>query len=370
MICRACKKKLKNWNVIYKCRDDDGGSLIRESPWEIKYSNMKIWHCLMCGHRQAEYMLEPDLYEHYEDGQGALQYFSNLDNRDKYIAKLSKYSNFGEKILELGCGAGHDLINAKKYFKYSEGVDSSIDEIIISREKKLTVYHSYFDSKFSNVHKFSYDAIMSFQVLEHIEDVEDFLKNAYIVLKEGGVGLINVPNGQLIFERGLFHQIITQHINYWTPFSLSMALTNAGFDILEIENLDFALEINVYFKKRNREVDINEKKEILKENFDELYNYKRIGIWGAGAKSCSYLSMMEKNNIQCIFDTDDNKVGKYIAGFNKKIEKPDESVINSLDAVVIVATAYYKEILLLLRRQYGFNKDVFTISQEEKLIKV
>lgn len=369
MKCRICGKELQLSEVVNDCRDDGGGALIRPYKWNLKYSDIEIFNCDLCNLLQSENTLESDIYEKYEDCYGASQYYGMLCNRDRYIKKLASYSSCNSTILELGCGVGCDLEAASKYFKNVEGIDPSKEEVGVAVEKGLYIYEGYFDEQFAVGRNENYDAIMSFQVLEHIEDIMSFLKNAYDILKIGGSGLINVPNGQEIFRRGLFHQVITQHINYWSPYSLAYAIKQAGFEIIEIEQLQDEIELNIYFRKPGCVKKLNAIKSELEDEFKTLNRYSRIGIWGGGAKSHIYLNMLDKRCIKNIFDSDSSKWGKYISGFDKAIEKPTELTIADLDAIVIFATSYANEIELGLR-QLGFEKDIYTISKQEKLIRL
>ena len=74
---------------------------------------------------------------------------------------------------------------------------------------------------------------MTFQVFEHLTDLYSVLNYALEILEPGGVGLINVPNGQRIVEENLYHQIIAEHVNYFTPESLATMAKRAGFDLIE-----------------------------------------------------------------------------------------------------------------------------------------
>ncbi len=77
-----------------------------------------------------------------------------------------------------------------------------------------------------------------------MEQLQEAVRYAYDILNEGGVGLINVPNGQQIFEEGLYHQINWEHINYFTPYSLALLCNSAGFEILLLESDYEAIELD------------------------------------------------------------------------------------------------------------------------------
>lgn len=49
-----------------------------------------------------------------------------------------------------------------------------------------------------------YDVIVAFQVLEHITDVNEFIRAFHKYMKDDGIGVINVPNGSEIFQKPCF----------------------------------------------------------------------------------------------------------------------------------------------------------------------
>ncbi|MBE7719535.1 MAG: class I SAM-dependent methyltransferase [Lacrimispora celerecrescens] len=64
-----------------------------------------------------------------------------------------------------------------------------------TKKKGLNVINSYFNDLLGLKNITVFAAMM---VFEHFEAPLDVLKAAFASLEEGGVGLINVPNGQLI----------------------------------------------------------------------------------------------------------------------------------------------------------------------------
>ena len=53
------------------------------------------------------------------------------------------------------------------------------------------------------------------------------------VLEDDGVALINVPNGEQILKNGLYHQLLLEHINYFSTQSIITLVKNAGFEVLD-----------------------------------------------------------------------------------------------------------------------------------------
>jgi 2-polyprenyl-3-methyl-5-hydroxy-6-metoxy-1,4-benzoquinol methylase len=57
----------------------------------------------------------------------------------------------------------------------------------------------------SGLHDNTYDSIVSFQVIEHIENDFLFLKEIHRVLKHGGIALLTTPNRKMSLTRNPWH---------------------------------------------------------------------------------------------------------------------------------------------------------------------
>jgi len=102
-----------------------------------------------------------------------------------------------KKVLDLGCGSGYgvDLIASKA----SEviGVDISDEAISYSRQHYKKENIKFFVGDAANLHFFrdeEFDAVVSFEVIEHITTYLKFLKEIRRVLKNDGILIISTPN--------------------------------------------------------------------------------------------------------------------------------------------------------------------------------
>ena len=357
MICRVCNRKMKLFEIVNNCRATSGDtSLYSNSFRMVPRKDFPLFECEECGHIQGDYLLNENYYEEYADEYGKAQYSSGLDRREELLEKLSYYSN-GGNIIEAGSGNGDDLLLAKKYFNNALGIEPSKKESEIAKKKGCNVINSFFDHTLVSEKMGRYDAFCSFQVLEHIENIYDVLETAYCVLADNGVGLINVPNGDQIFRELDKSQVLLEHVNYFTASSLSYAINKVGFKIIDVFFDYDAKEINFFVKKEI-------KKNAINETFLELdYSLHKIlessnhaAIYGAGAKTVTYSELIKEDDpIEFIFDRDENKEGKYIVGINLPIMKPSRESLEKVDAVIIFATSYTKEIIASLRNQYFYK---------------
>jgi SAM-dependent methyltransferase len=109
-------------------------------------------------------------------------------------------------VLEVGCGEGRGIdwiiTNAKSY--------TAIDKIgpVIAELRKKYPHGRFLSGNIPPMNDFqdqSFDRIVSFQVIEHIEDDRLFLSEIHRLLRPGGMALITTPNRPKSLTRNPWH---------------------------------------------------------------------------------------------------------------------------------------------------------------------
>ena len=202
---------------------------------------------------------------------------------------------------------------------------------------------------------------MTFQVLEHLDDLYGVLDYALELLVPGGVGLINVPNGRQIVEENLYHQVIAEHINYFTPESLVQMAKRAGYEIIELRAVPETIELDLYVRKPvPRSASMDQARRSQQQTLHtQLAGCRCIGVWGAGYKSPIYGSLLSKNlPIGHLFDSNSEKAGKYIGCLPVPVEPVSADALEDCDAVLIFASSYNEEIIKSLRENFQYRKKI------------
>ncbi|MFA6260433.1 MAG: class I SAM-dependent methyltransferase [Bacteroidia bacterium] len=124
-----------------------------------------------------------------------------VDLQKYKIAEISKFIA-GESMLDVGCGVGAMTKAYEKRFKRIVGIDGS--EVKISKalnwnsapniEYILTFFEDYKPKE-------KFDFIVSTNVLEHVDDSVEFLKNIKSWLNPGGRVVMTVPNALGLHKR-------------------------------------------------------------------------------------------------------------------------------------------------------------------------
>ncbi|MTI30131.1 class I SAM-dependent methyltransferase [Xanthovirga aplysinae] len=111
------------------------------------------------------------------------------------------------ELLEIGCGEGRGVeLLAPKSESYL-ALDKISEVIDRLRQKYPHVnFQQAFVPPFKGIADNSFDVIVSFQVIEHIEDDKYFLQEIQRVLKPGGKAIITTPNIKQTLTRNPWHE--------------------------------------------------------------------------------------------------------------------------------------------------------------------
>lgn len=356
MKCRICDMPMQPYDEIDGC--SIGHTKLGDVPFIKATKKIKLWSCENCSHIQAENTLANDFYDNYDmfETDEIMYYGEFKDINAKRLCKLRSFARSNDSFLDIGCGRGDLLKAGASLFQTCIGVEPSEIECQRARQSGFEVINSYFNESCKFDRQFT--TFASTMVFEHLERPLETIKSAYNILSDRGCGLINVPNGQLITSMHMYDQIISEHINYFTPLSLAYLAEKAGFDIIGVDVLDDILELDIYIRKsvRNNK-SISECKEEQKSILaDMLKKNKVITIWGAGNKANKYSALLSKDIKIChVIDSSKSKQGKYVSGIDIPIEIASKEIIKQSDAIIIFATTYKDEIVNDLQHKYNYH---------------
>lgn len=128
-------------------------------------------------------------------------------------------------ILEIGCGEGHLLR------KLAPVYDVAAIEYSPKSIEKLKASGIALDSGDKR-----YDFVMCFQVLEHVPNVRDFLRNAVNKLNNNGYLLITVPNNESAYFQEGASSILDwppHHLTQWTRKALESIASQFALGVRE-----------------------------------------------------------------------------------------------------------------------------------------
>lgn len=166
-------------------------------------------------------------------------------------------ANGGEAICDVGCGDGSILYSLKDKYSQLIGFDVSDKRLEIAKHHSKDLNAQFFNDRFDEEIQLptnSIDTIICLDVLDHMVDVRQAIRNFYNILKQDGQLILSVPNVARIDQRlrllfGKFPSTATKNegiakegdcqlidggkFNYFTFNSITQLLQEAGFSKIE-----------------------------------------------------------------------------------------------------------------------------------------
>ena len=122
----------------------------------------------------------------------------------------------GLKILDVGCGTGAVIEYLRLKNQQAIGVDASDIAIDYCRQKNLPVEKSEaHKTKFSGE---TFDVVLALDLLEHLENPEEAIKEMKRILKQGGLLIATVPAHQFLWS---YHDVSLYHKKRYNKESLA-----------------------------------------------------------------------------------------------------------------------------------------------------
>lgn len=156
-----------------------------------------------------------------------------------YFEPFRKTNN----IIDVGCGDGYFLDEAKKRGWNVYGTEYMDTKVEFCRQKGINMSQGILDPR--NYAPEFFDVIVSIEVIEHINNAKDEIKNFYSMLRPGGIVYLTTPHYNSL-SRHLFHgkwNIIDypSHLSYYTKKTLRRLFKDAGFTLTRFATTGFSI---------------------------------------------------------------------------------------------------------------------------------
>ncbi len=157
---------------------------------------------------------------------------------DAVLAKLERLVPTKGKLLDFGCGAGYLVERALARGWEAHGLETGKWAKPAAEALGVMTVHvgSLADGLFPPGH---FDVVTAKQVLEHIPDLKAELAHLREALRPGGIFYADVPNYRclsIVCGRDDFElNTPPQHLNYFTPRTLTRLLKACGFEVLDVD---------------------------------------------------------------------------------------------------------------------------------------
>lgn len=208
------------------------------------------------------------------------------------------------ELLDIGCGAGFFMDEARNKGWSTTGIDTAKKPIEYARQKlKLNVIQKDFN-KYQTKRQF--DVVSLQQVIEHLSAPHSLLKKIRTLLKPNGIICISTPNinswlHKVLGER--FNYFIPpEHLVYYSPETLKKILEKNGFEIIRITTYGYPMDLGGIYRalregknqqsnsprikpiKKKRITQKNQSiKKLIFENYICKYGYSVLNLFNKGS---------------------------------------------------------------------------------------
>jgi 2-polyprenyl-3-methyl-5-hydroxy-6-metoxy-1,4-benzoquinol methylase len=181
--------------------------------------NVGIYECPLTKYRfyYPPSVIGDDIF--YEELQ-AMENGYYIEERSEYEIALNKLEK-GDKVLEVGCGDGRFLEKLKQKNIEAVGLEFNNSAVKKCRSKGLNVQKESIET-FALRNPGKFDAVVLFQVLEHIYDVSTFIQGLLACLKKEGQLIIGVPDNSPYHKNFRIHLTLNlppHHMGLWNAES-------------------------------------------------------------------------------------------------------------------------------------------------------
>ena len=272
---------------------------------------------------------------------------------------VKRYSLKGKKVVEIGCGHGEYLGIMRGQGVHAFGVEYGAEAVAQCVKNGLKVKKGFIGKASAEIPGGPFDAFFIMNFLEHLPDPRKTLAGIRHNLSEGAVGLVEVPNFDLILKENLFSEFIPDHLFYFTKKTLSLVLEQNGFEVLACNVVWHGYIISAVIRKMKR-TDVSRFRLAQESLQRQLCRYiarfgsRRVAIWGAGHQAFAVIALTHiAGKIKYVVDSAPFKQGRYTPATHIPILSPEALVTDPVDAVIVIAASYSDEVARIIQRDHG-----------------
>lgn len=231
--CCCCDSSLEETKITHHLFDvlqkwEAHGIVFSQETW-LDYpdnTELKLYQCKNCGFGVFLPMtIGSDAF--YTDISRDEYYLP--DRWDFHVAIKALRSYKARSVLDVGCGRGAFLNLVTKQLPYvvCHGNDAN-PSIRDQLPSKVNLHINLSDAPIG------LDAVTLFQVIEHVADPLQLLRQSISKVRPGGLVVVSLPDhsGPIRFFADSHTAIPPHHVSIWTPKSLELILSKLGLSVV------------------------------------------------------------------------------------------------------------------------------------------
>ena len=171
-----------------------------------------------------------DHYSSYSYGSDEYESPITIQRFNEILDEFEPYRKTN-KLIDVGCGRGRFLVEAKKRGWEVYGTEFSDKAVQLCTEKGITMKQGVLNP--NDFELGTFDVAVSFEVLEHINNPQSEMANIASLVRQGGLFYCTTPNfdSAMRYYLGPDYNVITypEHLSYYTKKTLVKMVENQGF---------------------------------------------------------------------------------------------------------------------------------------------
>jgi len=275
-----------------------------------------------------------------------------------------KYALSGKNVIEIGCGRGEFLSLLQQAGMNSYGLEYGEASVSHCAGAGLKVMRVFLEDAACRLEHAPFDGFFLLNFLEHLPNPNGTLSGIGNNLSDEAVGLVEVPNFDMILRNNLFTEFIGDHLLYFTRETLAMTLQTNGFDIVDCSEIwhDYIISATVRKRKRLDLGSFRDSREQLRQEITDYivrYGANKVAVWGAGHQALATMALTDlAGKIKYVVDSATFKQGKFTPATQIPIVAPDLLESDPVAAVIVMAASYSDEVVGILKQRHGGQLDI------------
>ena len=278
----------------------------------------------------------------------------------QYRDWVEEFDLADKKVIEIGCGAGEYMQFMETTSAGTYGLEHFREAADRGRARGHRILDGFVENSAYVIPLAPYDGFYIMNFLEHIPQPNEFLRGIANNLSDEAVGIVEVPNFDMMLKKSLYSEFIQDHLSYYTEDTLKMVLESNGFLTLECKSIWHNYIISAKVRKRS-EMPVHgftQKYQSLKRQMADFLaeqhrKGKKVAVWGAGHQALANLSLLDMaDHIVYVIDSAKFKQNKYTPATHIPIVAPERLKNREVQTVIIMAAGYSQEVKQIMQREY------------------
>ncbi len=244
-----------NYATCPVCKSTEFSEVLRAKDHTVSKEQFTIVHCANCSHRFTHpvpgpedigpYYQSEEYISHSNTSRGFINWAYQVVRKRTLKSKRKLVSNFSGKstgkLLDLGAGTGAFLAEMQSAQWEATGIEPDPGARQVAQETwglQLQTADGFYD-----LPENEFDVVTMWHVLEHVHDLDGYLKKIYAMLREGGKWIVAVPN-YTSWDADKYQEMwaaydVPRHLYHFSPASMKALVERGGFKLVGMKRMPF-----------------------------------------------------------------------------------------------------------------------------------